>query len=234
MNFLQAFLDFLFPPPTLCPFCQGKEARLKVCSQCQRELEELKAKEGQCLRCGTFGVRGKECSNCFYWPQYFQRNLALVPYTDKWRKTIHSLKFKSQGWLAPPLAELMVVPIADLNPDLVIPVPLHPERQRERGFNQAALLGEQLAKLIGVEYNTNLLYRIIKTPYQSSLDHRQRFSNVRKAFKVEDPKKILKGKNILLVDDLFTSGATLVECSKTLYQGGAKSITSITLGAGIN
>lgn len=232
MNYFQAFLELLFPTPRICPFCHTKQQELQVCDECLAELKKIKKEMGQCARCGTLGVRGQECGNCFYWPQYFLGNYAAIPYDGKWRKTIQQLKFKNQGWLATPLAELMVATLGNQELDLVLPVPLHQERLRARGFNQASLLGREVARSTGLIFNDVLLKRVIATPHQSGLGQRKRASNVRNAFQIDDG-GILRGKRILLVDDIMTSGATLIECSKVLHQGGAKTVTALTLGVGL-
>lgn len=233
MKYFQAFLELLFPTPRICPFCHVKQQELQLCTNCNKELEKIKEDLGQCTRCGTFGVKGDECGNCFYWPQYFSGNYAAIPYDGKWRKTIHQLKFKNQGWLAPPLAQLMMAIIENEELDLILPVPLHKDRQRTRGFNQASLLGQEIGRMKGIQFSDQILKRVIATPHQSGLSQRKRTSNVRNAFQINDS-SILKGKNILLVDDLITSGATLIECAKVLHRGGAKKVTAVTLGAGIN
>lgn len=232
MKYFQAFLELLFPTPRICPFCHTKQQELQVCNKCLVELERSKKEKGQCTRCGTWGVKGEECGNCFYWPQYFLRNYAAIPYEGKWRKTIHQLKFKNQGWLATPLAELMILILGDQELDLILPVPLHQERLRTRGFNQASLLGQEIARIKGLAFNDRILKRVVATAHQSGLSQRRRASNVRNAFQIDDV-GILAGKKILLVDDIMTSGATLIECSKVLHRGGAKTVTAVTLGAGL-
>ncbi|NMA01452.1 MAG: ComF family protein [Clostridia bacterium] len=232
MKYFQAFLELLFPTPRICPFCHTKQEELQVCFHCLEELKKIKEERGQCARCGTLGVRGEECGNCFYWPQYFLRNYAAIPYEGKWRQTIHQLKFKNQGWLATPLAEIMIATLKNKEVDLVLPVPLHKDRLRTRGFNQASLLGQEVARITGLPFNDQLLERVIATSHQSGLSQRRRASNVRNAFQVNNS-DIIAGKRILLVDDLMTSGATLLECSKVLYGKGAKTVTGVTLGVGV-
>lgn len=232
MKFLQGFLELIFPTPRICPFCQEDQEELEACSLCLEELQKIKEDLGQCTRCGTFGIKGSICANCYQWPEYYQRNLAVLPYQGKWRQSIHQLKFKNQGWLAAPLAEMMASLIGEETFDLVIPVPLHPERLRARGFNQGALLGQKVAQIHAIEYQDELLIRTVYTEYQSGLNLKKRAGNVKNAFILKN-NSIVKGKRILLIDDLMTSGATLRECSKILYLGGAKTVTSLTLGAGI-
>ncbi|HET6370449.1 MAG TPA: phosphoribosyltransferase family protein, partial [Nitrospiria bacterium] len=112
--------------------------------------------------------------------------------------------------------------------DIVIPIPLHPARLREREFNQAALLARPLAKHLSVSFMVDLLDRVLPTPQQVGLSREERARNVRKAFAVRQPDSIA-GKRILLVDDVFTTGATLNEAAKSLKKKGAKDVIACAL-----
>ena len=101
----------------------------------------------------------------------------------------------------------MIATLKNKEVDLVLPVPLHKDRLRTRGFNQASLLGQEVARITGLPFNDQLLERVIATSHQSGLSQRRRASNVRNAFQVNNS-DIIAGKRILLVDDLMTSGAT--------------------------
>jgi len=111
--------------------------------------------------------------------------------------------------------------------DLIIPVPLHPKRLRWRGFNQAVLLARQVSCLIQVPLDPFVLYRCRETPPQTQLAEDERRANVRGAFSLQ-PEKPIKKKSLLLVDDVYTSGATVNECSRVLTQGGAKQVNVLT------
>jgi ComF family protein len=117
----------------------------------------------------------------------------------------------------------------EANPiDLIIPVPLHPKRLRWRGFNQSLLLARQVSRMYEVPVDPFLLYRSRETPPQTQLTEEERRKNVRGAFAM-DAAKPLKGKSVLLVDDVYTSGATVNECSRVLVRGGAKTVHVLTL-----
>jgi len=111
--------------------------------------------------------------------------------------------------------------------DFIIPVPLHPKRLRWRGFNQAVLLARQVSRLTRVPLDPFVLDRRRETPPQTQLAEDERRANVRGAFSLHREKSI-EGKSVLLVDDVFTSGATVNECSRTLTQGGAKQVNVLT------
>ena len=112
--------------------------------------------------------------------------------------------------------------------DLIIPVPLHPKRLRWRGFNQALLLARQLSRAYGIATDPFVLRRIKETPPQTQLNEEERRRNVRGAFALA-PGRSLKGKKVLLVDDVYTSGATVNECSRTLTTSGAEQVCVVTL-----
>ena len=112
--------------------------------------------------------------------------------------------------------------------DALIPVPLHPKRKRERGYNQASLLARELARAKGKVMLKKNLVRIDYRPPQTLVEAQNREKNVKGAFALRNVEEI-KGKTILLVDDVFTTGATLKECCRELVQGGAKEIKAITV-----
>jgi len=203
-----------------------------VCADCLEKLAKLRQAMGQCQRCGSFGTRAKVCNNCRSWPKYLESNNAAVPYEKNYRELLHLLKFRNQGWLVPVLTDLMFVVFTTKPIDLIIPVPLHKNRFRERGFNQSALIAKELAQRTGIHYNDQTLIRQLDTPHQTGLDLYQRKTNLLDAFRVDNINEI-KGKSILLTDDTLTTGTTLLECAKTLHQGGAKYIYGITFSAGI-
>ncbi|MGB7949152.1 MAG: ComF family protein [Candidatus Binatia bacterium] len=118
--------------------------------------------------------------------------------------------------------------LAECHVDLIVPVPLHPKRLRWRGFNQSLLLARQVSRKYDVPVDPFLLDRRRETLTQTELTEEERRRNVRGAFET-DPKKSLKGRRVLLVDDVYTSGATVNECSRVLMRAGAREVTVLTL-----
>jgi ComF family protein len=112
--------------------------------------------------------------------------------------------------------------------DAILPVPIHPKRLRWRGFNQAVILGREVGRQWQVPVDPFVLLRSRETSVQTELTEEERRQNVRRAFSVH-PEKSIKGKNFLLVDDVYTSGATVNECSRTLLHAGAKKVYVLTL-----
>lgn len=226
---LQRIYDVLFPLPAVCPICLSKQHHLQVCAACQAEALRKRSLHGQCQRCHSFGLWSYGCSSCQKWPAYLCGNIAIWPYQDEWQQVILDFKFRNRPWLADALAQELV-PVLPAGYDLLVPVPLHKNRLRERGYNQSELLVQALAEQSKLPWQKSLL-RSRDTPHQTGLSRNQRLHNLDGAFTI-DQKCQVNGKNILLVDDVFTSGTTLQECAQVLHQHGAKKIMGITLASG--
>lgn len=112
--------------------------------------------------------------------------------------------------------------------DVLVPVPLHIRRLRERGYNQALILVRELNKRTGIPYQERALVKIKDTPMQTSLKKRERGKNLKGVFEVKDPEAI-QGKAVVLVDDVYTTGATVNECARTLLKAGAKQVAALTV-----
>ena len=145
------------------------------------------------------------------------------------RQAIHSFKYSGLRALAPVLGE-MLYDCWDAEPwpvDVIVPVPLHPQRLRERGYNQSALLARELARHTGLPVTEGTLLRITPTPPQVGLRATERAENVRGAFRCRDDE--LAGMRVLLVDDVLTTGATLRACAEALSEGKASAVWGLTL-----
>ncbi len=163
---------------------------------------------------------------------------SATKYAGVIRHAIQRLKFAKRRRLAEPLGVLLVkyvshTPVLNMREiDTLVPVPLHPRRHKLRGFNQAELLAGSLAKY----YDTptiNALARVKETSPQFDLPRDARLVNVKGAFKVAEPRSVYN-KRILLVDDIYTTGATIAECSRSLMIAGARRVEVLTLSRAIN
>jgi ComF family protein len=139
------------------------------------------------------------------------------------------MKYQGLFTLTKPLAQLMVEgwPVWEKPPDILMPVPLHPRRKKQRGFNQSALLVKHLGKQLGINTNLVDLERVRNTVPQVGLSPKRRQENVRGAFKVGTDSA--NGKQILLIDDVFTTGATMLAAADALYSAGATSVSAYCL-----
>ncbi|HET7795779.1 MAG TPA: phosphoribosyltransferase family protein [Rhizobacter sp.] len=173
------------------------------------------------------------CGACLTDPPSFDQALAAVDYAHPWSTLIPQFKFHETLDLAPALSALL----ADaqrrsgaLPPPLVLPVPLSPQRLRERGFNQAWEITRRLAHVLHLKADAGLLLRVKDSPHQLALPPEQRAANVRNAFAVE-PLRLaeLKGRAVAVVDDVMTTGATFGEIARVLKQAGASRVEAWAL-----
>jgi ComF family protein len=169
------------------------------------------------------------CLSCRQRPPHFDQALAAGIFEGTLREAIHIFKYQAVWALGRPLAEWMAsqVNVTTLL-DMVMPVPLHTRRLRERGFNQALLLAHGIAVRFAIPLVLDNLVRIRFTRPQVELSGRDRMENVSGAFALRSP-EAMNGKRVLLIDDVFTTGATLNECSRVLKHAGAASVTAFTL-----
>lgn len=204
---LRALLDLIFPPA--CEVCR-KRCEEALCPDCFSEIKFVKPQLG--IYCAS-------------------------AYEGVMRTALHRFKFQRRKNLAEPLGVLLVkyishAPGLKMNEvNYIIPVPLHRRRQQQRGYNQAELL----ARVIGRYYEVpviSALERIKDTRPQFDLQREARFTNIRGAFKVSDAKAVYN-KNVLLLDDIYTTGSTIGECSKVLKTAGARRIEILTLSRAV-
>jgi ComF family protein len=149
---------------------------------------------------------------------------------------VQKFKYGRKVALGKPLGELMARGceefLAGCNAEIIVPVPLHPRRLRWRGFNQSVLLARQIGRAYNLPLDCFTLYRKMDTPPQTQLPEEERRKNMRGAFALSR-KTAVKGKCLLLVDDVYTSGATVNECSRVLKQGGAREVFVLTLARAV-
>lgn len=151
------------------------------------------------------------------------------------RELVHRFKYNGHSYLSSLLAEFLVEAVNDdriqaIPIDAFVPVPLHPTRRRERGFNQAEALAQALSRNVEIPI-WNILVRRVYTSTQTRFDRIDRMENLRNAFSLSENRS-MRGKHLVLVDDVLTTGATLHNCAKTLLANGAESVRAITLARG--
>jgi ComF family protein len=162
---------------------------------------------------------------------------SLGYYDSRLQSILHDLKYNRLKPLAVPLghklAEIMAPSIDSLGIDVILPVPLHDSRQYQRGFNQAVEIGKAIGQILSIPLNEDILYATRKTKHQARLPAHEREANVRGAFAVDDPEGIITGKNILLIDDITTTGATLRENESVLLEASAKKIVTAVIATAL-
>jgi ComF family protein len=219
---LDAALDLLLPDR--CAACATViSPGSGFCEPCSSSLE---APADPCPVCGLPDAAAG-CGPCRARPPPYSAARSALLYGGQVAVAVRRLKYDGASHLARPLGALMRPLVAALPPvDLVVPVPLHPTRLRQRGYNQAALLAREATRGRGLCLRFGVLRRRLATPPQVALDRRQRQANLRQAFRAG---RRAAGRRVLLVDDVLTTGATAAACAEALLQAGATSVSVLTL-----
>lgn len=227
----QTVLDFLLPP--LCLNCGTPVSEAQtLCAACWKSLHFIAPPF--CVRCGApFDLpveEGTLCGSCLEQEPVFAVARSALIYDDASRGLILRLKHGDRLHPVPALANWMVRAGADLwdDCDLVVPVPLHRWRLLRRRYNQAALLAQAIGRQIGRPVGVDAVRRVKATASQGHKNHAQRAGNVAGAFAVSTP-SVVKGRRIVLVDDVLTSGATVQEIARVLRAAGASAVSVVTL-----
>lgn len=240
MRIIWRIIDFLLP--TRCSYCRSRlqgSSYPFICSACWSDFSILTPPI--CPRCGRpfespvalEWSPAHECSGCRLDPPAFDQSLSIGQFEGPLREAVHVFKYRPCRSLGRPLGTWMatnVRPISGM--DIVIPVPLHKSRLRQRGFNQALLLADVVARLHSIPLSYDNLQRIRPTRPQVELSKEERIKNVVGAFDLRRPLDVV-GKKVLLVDDVFTTGATMNECASILKQAGAEFVACLTIARSI-
>ncbi len=230
---LQGLESLLFP--TVCLACRiPLESRRDIlCPACVKALPRSRAP--WCQTCGRslagLGAGIVRCADCSRTRFFFDQAISPCPYEGSVKELVVALKYQGRLSVAPflggLLAETVRQRLGNDPADAVVPVPLHPTRLRERTFNQAQVLAQELARRLDLPCWKHLLVRRNATPPQTDLPRQERLKNVAEAFAIQ-PDPFLRSARILLVDDVLTTGATASACAKLLKTGGAHSVIVVT------
>lgn len=223
--------------PSLCRVCGGlleKTGERVVCRSCLDSLTPRRS--GFCLSCGDFfdGVAEPHlCLGCLTSRPPYALHRSCAVYEGTLREIILLLKYRGYRVLGRDLARFALKAVGqdeDLwwGLDAIIPVPLHPKRKKERGFNQAEVIARELGRAKGLPVLSRALRRVRNIPAQTSLEAHARKRNVSGAFAVRRP-AVLRARVVLLVDDVYTTGSTVKECCRTLRRAGVRSVRVLTL-----
>ncbi len=213
-------LDSLFP--TACRLCSaGISGKLPLCTGCRDDLPRLAPGCSQCARPLGDSVRDRRCGRCQRKPPAYDRATALYHYGPPLDYLVKRLKFCGDLGMGPLLAELMRQQLqgrAHALPGLLVPVPLHPDRQRERGYNQALELARPLGRALDIPVDNRLCRRTRPTAAQSLLGTTARRVNMRNAFAVNFATVT---PHVAIIDDVMTTGCTADELARVLKRAGA-------------
>jgi ComF family protein len=239
-GWLNAALSFVYPE--VCQLCGESRATPGqgfVCEDCRAGVKFIEPPF--CERCGmpyegAVTTRIEECANCCEMQLHFRSARSAVATDEHVRDAIVRYKYNRALWFESFLGELLV---AKAKPALendawnwIVPVPLHPAKQREREFNQAERLARALSAATGISVNDRLVKRVVATRTQTKLTREERITNMKNAFATCNAAR-LNGERIIVLDDIFTTGATTSACARALRNAGAGDVCVWTVARGI-
>ena len=209
---LEKIKNILFP--TVCGIC-GQICPKPLCSKCSKKIEKLNCVEIQ-------EVRNKN----------FSKQAYLFKYGGTIREKLINYKFNEQSYLHETFANIIIknekICRFIKNYDIIIPVPIHRKRYKERGYNQTELIARKVAEKLGITVITDVLVKGVNNKPQSDLTKLEREQNIKNVYRVQNSQKI-NNKAILIIDDIYTTGNTVNECSKMLQQAGISQIAVLTI-----
>lgn len=214
----EASLAHLLPQD--CLLCLAPAADALLCPECTADLPQLP--RARCPRCAQSGANGETCGRCQRQPPHFDAMLALHPYAFPVDRLIQTLKYGHQLAIAEHFGRALAVACGELGADLIVPMPLHPTRLAERGFNQAMEICRPLSRQLGTPLAAHSCRRDRATAPQEGLSLDERRRNLRHAFACDSD---FGGRHLLLVDDVATTGASVDECARTLKLHGAARVS---------
>ena len=230
------FMDLLYP--RRCPLCNVvlPFQRGKVCRSCLERLEMIQAPV--CMKCGKSieSVEQEYCRDCEAIPKHFKRGYPVFHYKGAIKDALYAFKYDNQRDYADFFVECVLQrygkELQTLELDGIIPVPVHRHKRKMRGYNQAELLAKQIGRRLKIKVYADYLERCVDTSPQKELNDKIRMKNLKNAFKMSE--NAIKLKRVLLVDDIYTSGATIEACTSVLLAAGVEDIyyTSIAIGKG--
>ncbi len=229
----QSFLNLIFPLHcVICNEALEPDNKTFLCTRCFRKIRFLR--EPFCEKCGRPNSIGL-CTRCKTKPPNYTTARAAAIYEGVVRGCIHKFKYYRRAYLGESLGRLMVENLMEFplacGCDLIVSVPLYRGRERERGFNQAFLLAKVIGKFLNMKVSGRNLVRIGAGKAQTELSAKERFRNVSGIFGVKDGAEF-RGRSILLIDDVFTTGSTADECSRVLIEAGAGDVHILTVARG--
>lgn len=216
LNNNEFILDLIYPKT--CGIC-GKICKETLCKKCEMRIESYKINHI------------KDCRETK--KLYFDYCINLLKYENLIREKIIDYKFYEKSYLYSTFAKIMlkdkkICRFLKERYDIIIPVPMHKKKERIRGYNQTELIAIELSKMLEIPIDRRALIKAKNNIVQSTLTKTERIKNVRNVFEIKDNKEIL-GKNIIIFDDIYTTGSTINECSRILKNAGAKEIVAVTL-----
>lgn len=230
MSIISSFLDLIYPP--LCCLCRERLSNHNLfflCGECAGKIEYVR--KPVCSVCGLPGTRGR-CGECDGKNYSFTRARASCLYSGSAAEVVKLFKYGKNLWLSKTVEKILGEGLDEKpelsSADVIVPVPLARAREKERGFNQSEILSRAAGRKLEKKVSVKNLIRFKNTPPQTSLPADERRKNISGIFRVKDRREF-SGREVLLIDDVFTTGSTANECSKELLSAGARRVNVLTL-----
>jgi len=238
---LNAVSEAVFPSNIYCISCGSLidgTRPYSLCDGCVKKIHWIG--ENTCDKCGKAlpdTYRGNICYDCMIYSHYFRKGFSCFTYGMYERELIFDFKYNGKGYLGAKFGDILYDRICceDVKADIVIPVPISSERLKKRGYNQSAVMASHLAGRLGIPFDDGGLVRKKETARLRGLSPADREAALEGAFAFREPRKWrIKDKSVLLIDDIYTTGATADACSRALLDAGAAEVFLLTLASGGN
>lgn len=234
---LDLVLDFIYPKNISCILCNKPIKKINTYSLCKDCFKELNFIQDGCIKCGKPIIYHSlekldlcGCSYCFNKSFYFDKAISCIECSDISKSMILGFKYKNKTYMAKYISNIMKekLDLENIKFDYITFVPLHKKRMRKRGFNQSEKIAKELGKMIDIPI-LDCIYRKSNTNRLYNLNRKERKIELKNAFLVKENINYANGKNILLIDDIFTTGSTVNEISKLLKLNNVNKIFVMTL-----
>ena len=226
----EKFLEEIYPSNITCFNCNAELLKLNKYHLCDKCLSKISIIKNGCKKCDEeLNDFTEYCLNCKETKRHFDRVYSVCVYDGVAKEIIYKFKYGKNIYMAETVLPFLIEKFKEIKLDkidFILPIPLSKERLKERGFNQAEILSKNLGKVFDIE-SINLLKRVKNTPTQTALSKAERKQNLINAFIVEN-KQMIKGKNLLIIDDIITTGATFDEVARVLKLKGANKVFGLT------
>ena len=241
MEILEKFWEFIFPSNIYCICCNSIIDRTRPYALCDRCIQKFHwTGKKTCQKCGKILEEGYVhdwCIDCRTMDHLFIKGFTCTRYGLYERVLMMDYKYHDKAWIGRKVGDILADRMQGeaFLPDLVVPVPIHKDREAKRGYNQVELMARQYARLAELTLDCRMLIRTKDTLPMRNLGVSERIANVQDAFSIRKGWEAKPaGKTILLIDDIYTTGSTADSCTQTLLQGGAKEVWLLTFAGGSN
>ena len=234
-SYVDSFLELIYPEKNTCFICEAYDEKIEdkyICPDCERKLKKIQPPV--CSKCSKpieYNSTIDLCPECCDTKRYFLMSKSPYAYEGLIKKAIYSYKYHNKIYFYKLFGNLLIdfmknISYSDF--DCIVSVPLHFSKMQERGYNQSELIAKYIASELSIPY-VDAIKRTRKTLRQSGQSKVQRRKNMKGAFEIKHPAEKIINSSVLLVDDIYTTGSTVDECSKTLVNYGAAGVYVITI-----